>query len=109
MGQLGIQQKTLEKTVAKLCSAVKCLQNEINSDEGTDGGIATGNGGTSDYIIAHDLNANGGPTKVMVGAGSEDTAAPFWFEWDDEEITVHFLSATPAGAGNIVFNWFASY
>lgn len=73
------------------------------------GGKGVANGGPTTFTITHDVNNDGGPTKVMVAAGSADAAAPFWYTWDDSEITVTYLAATPVGSGNIVLNWIASF
>jgi hypothetical protein len=71
------------------------------------GGLASfnGDGTTKDFTITHGLTTT--PTIVLIGAGSADASGDKWWEATETQIIVHFITAPPAGSGNVKIWYYA--
>jgi len=68
-------------------------------------GTATfsGDGSTTDFNIAHGLVET--PTVVHLEAKTSDAAGDKYWEADDTNITVHFITSPPTGNNNVILSW----
>jgi hypothetical protein len=69
------------------------------------GALATfsGDGSTTDFVIAHGLGV--APDVALVGEGSADAVGNKWWEVDATNLTIHFLTAPPSGTDNVKLWW----
>ena len=70
-------------------------------------GTATfsGDGGTTQFAIAHGLVTTPDKSKTKVWTLSADAAGDFWIDVDDTYIYVNYKTAPPSGTSNIVLGW----
>jgi len=82
------------------------------SDEGTvktklmvNSGTATfsGDASTTDFNIPHNMRQT--PTIVHLEAKTSDAAGDKYWEADNTNITVHFITAPPTGDNNVILSW----
>jgi len=82
------------------------------SDEGTvktklmvNSGTATfsGDASTTDFNIPHNMRQ--APTIVHLEAKTSDAAGDKYWEADNTNITVHFITAPPTGDNNVILSW----
>jgi len=89
-----------------LCrNIVESFDGEIFRTENSGTTTFSGDGTTTQFVIAHGLVSM--PSKVQVTPMSADAVGPFYVTADETNIYVNYTTAPPSGTNNIKLSWYA--